>query len=355
MGNYKDLKYSFPTSAITSGTFADARIAASNVNQHATTFDDNQIINDLSTLGLRVHTQENLSGSNTNSSSFDVFQDATKITSLTNTLRNDSEFISAASTSQVEATYPGGGASASSSAGGSYAASTAFANNSSQFATANGTNDTDTWYLSMDFGSGNEKIITSYSLDVGGTFGNGSPLGWTFRGADNAGLGTGAAVKDTVANNSGGSNPYSKTFLDSTTAKRFWGLNVVLSGSNNYIYVTELNLFETVTSVNATGSFEGTAITAGSSTNKMGAVITYQDNAGTNTLNTDIVLQLSADNGSNFATATLTALPDFSTGIKMAKVNDLSVTAGTQLKYKVNFANQTNSKNARIRGVSLQY
>ena len=64
-----------------------------------------------------------------------------------------------------------------------------------------------------------------------------------------------------------------------------------------------------------------------SSTTKMGAVITYQDNAGTNALNTDIVLQLSADNGSNFSTATLTALPDFSSGIKMAKVNDLPVTA----------------------------
>jgi hypothetical protein len=63
-------------------------------------------------------------------------------------------------------------------------------------------------------------------------------------------------------------------------------------------------------------------------------------NAGTNTLNTDIVLQLSADNGSNFTTATMTALPDFATGIKMAKVNDLSVTAGTQLKYKISFANQ---------------
>ena len=88
----------------------------------------------------------------------------------------------------------------------------------------------------------------------------------------------------------------------------------------------------------------------------MGAIITYQDNAGTNTLNTDIVLQLSADNGSNFTTATLTAMPDFATGIKMAKVNDLSVTAGTQLKYKITFANQSSgSKEARIRGVSLQY
>ena len=65
---------------------------------------------------------------------------------------------------------------------------------------------------------------------------------------------------------------------------------------------------------------------------------------------------LSADGGSNYSTATLVAMPDFSSGIKMAKVNDLSVTAGTSLKYKIEFANQASgSKEARIRGVSLQY
>ena len=88
----------------------------------------------------------------------------------------------------------------------------------------------------------------------------------------------------------------------------------------------------------------------------MGAMIAYQDTSGTNALNSDIVLQLSADNGSTFSTATLTAMPDFSSGIKMAKVNDLAVTAGTQLKYKISFANQAaGSKEARIRGVSLNY
>ncbi len=110
------------------------------------------------------------------------------------------------------------------------------------------------------------------------------------------------------------------------------------------------------TSASATGSFESNAITAPSSTSSMGAIVTYQDQAGTNTLNTDIILKLSADNGSNYSTATLTAMPDFATGIKMAKVNDLSVTAGTSLKYKLEFANQASgSKEARIRGVSLQY
>jgi len=77
-----------PTSKITSGTFSDARIASSNVSQHVTAFDDDKIVNDLSTLGLRVHTQENLNASNTNSASFDVFQDSSGITNLTNAVRN---------------------------------------------------------------------------------------------------------------------------------------------------------------------------------------------------------------------------------------------------------------------------
>jgi hypothetical protein len=138
---------------------------------------------------------------------------------------------------------------------------------------------------------------------------------------------------------------------------RFQKVSLHSAANNNVggLYWDFYNKEKTLGS-NATGSFENNAITAPSSISSMGAIITYQDNAGTNALNTDIVLKLSADNGSNYSTATLTAMPDFSTGIKMAKVNDLSVTAGTQLKYKIEFANQAlSSKEARIRGVSLQY
>ena len=38
-----------PASKITSGTFADARISNSSVSQYASTFDDNKIVNDIST------------------------------------------------------------------------------------------------------------------------------------------------------------------------------------------------------------------------------------------------------------------------------------------------------------------
>ena len=66
-------------------------------------FDDNKIVNDLSTLGLRVHTQENLSASNTNSQYVDVFQDSTGVTNLTNTERNSNEYVS--STNVLEDTF----------------------------------------------------------------------------------------------------------------------------------------------------------------------------------------------------------------------------------------------------------
>ena len=89
---------------------------------------------------------------------------------------------------------------------------------------------------------------------------------------------------------------------------------------------------------------------------KVGIVITYKNNAGTNTLNTDIVAQVSADGGSNYSTVTLAAAGTFSTGVLQCVANDVSVTAGTSIQYKISFANQSSGvKEARITGVSLIY
>ena len=402
-------------SKITSGTFADARIAASNVSQHATSFDDNKIVNDISTLGLRVHTQENLNVSNTNSASFDVFQDSSGITSLTNSARNASEYVSSTTTSNTNtvitlnssnyATYLGESSLIKTTSSGTArtgndrfnpelasnqtmnSSSGLAANavpNSTQEATLMGyyfgSSGTDTQFLIDNYDTSNTYRVTHSNMRFkeGITFSPTNGQNYTFRwrngqntlhssqgivlwGLTDGGTGdndyspTGVGQMGTVTNgttynvaitNSSG------TFFDGITFRVFH------TSGNSYMF-DSLSIPGTVNAptevVSATGSFEGVAITA-ASTSSMGAVITYQDNAGTNALNTDIILKLSADNGSNYSTATLTALPDFATGIKMAKVNDLSVTAGTQLKYKLEFANQASgSKEARIRGVSLQY
>ena len=111
-----------------------------------------------------------------------------------------------------------------------------------------------------------------------------------------------------------------------------------------------------VSADNATGNFVSTATTANASVSKVGIVITYKNQTGTNALNTDIVAQVSADGGSNYSTCVLAAAGTFSTGVLQAVANDVSVTAGTSIQYKISFANQSSaSKEARITGVSLIY
>jgi hypothetical protein len=110
------------------------------------------------------------------------------------------------------------------------------------------------------------------------------------------------------------------------------------------------------TTLNATGNYISTATTANASVSSMGAVITYKNQSGTNTLNTDIILEVSANSGSNYTTCVLAAAGTFSTGILQAVANDLAVTAGTGIQYRLSFANQSSgSLEARIYGASLMY
>jgi hypothetical protein len=489
---------------ITSGTFADARLSQSSVQQYASTFDDNKIINDISTLGLRVHTQENLNASNTNSASFDVFQDGSGIASTTNSQRNASEYVSTDvetvdspvtfSYTGSDQTYTpsgkskmdvimwgaGGGAgyNYSSSGGGGrhnvtggsggFTSGTVAITGSPTYKLVVGGRGEATDVVngsgSLAYGGGGRSQVNShagiggggggysglfltsvahanailiagggaganggispqnvdYSGNGGGLTGQDGGLnsvaghtaggngkggtqsaggdkgnhgsGYSGQATDGSALqggnsahmsgaggggyyggGGGSHTSGNGGSGSGGGSGYighasvsngvtsGSTHTNMTgdklppeTSNSYYSSGIGVGGNQAHGGHGKIVLVPYVFSANATGDFISTAINV-SSTNKMGAVITYQDHVGTNALNTDIILQLSADNGSNFTTATLTALPDFATGIKMAKINDLSVTAGTQLKYKILFANQSGSKVARIRGVSLQY
>ena len=370
---------------------------------------------DIARLGLRVFANQNLAKQNSNSASFDVFQDATGVTALTNASRNASEYMASSQLQDVDtsitlnssnyATYLGESSliktttnspartgndrfnpelasnqvmnSSSGLAASSVPNSTQEATlmgyyfgsstNTSQFLIDNydTTNTYRITHSNMRFNEGT-KFSPTNGANYSFTWRNGqstlhSSQGIVLWGLTDGGTGdndyspTGVGQMGTVSNgttynvaitNSSG------TFFDGITFRVFH------TSGNAYMF-NNLSIPGTIRVptevVAATGSFEGVAITAGSSTTKMGAVITYSE-VGTNALNSDLVLKLSADNGSNYSTATLTALPDFSSGVKCCSVADLSVTAGTQLKYKIEFANQSSgSKECRITGVSLQY
>ena len=113
--------------------------------------------------------------------------------------------------------------------------------------------------------------------------------------------------------------------------------------------------------VGATGSITSSTQTASSSRTKVSGVMLYKDNAGTATLGTDLKVSFSCDNGSNWtaldATAgNYTAGSDFSTGIKTSYLKEVTCTAGTQIKYKVEWANQSaGSKETQLHGMSINY
>ena len=107
---------------------------------------------------------------------------------------------------------------------------------------------------------------------------------------------------------------------------------------------------------NATGNFTSVSQTASTTVSKMGIVVLYKNNAGTATLNTDLIAQVSANNGTNFTTVTLTPRGTFSSGINIAVANNVTVTSGTSCKYKISFANQSSgSKDTQVHGIGLIY
>ncbi len=411
-GQFADARIADLSATKLTGSIADARIPASAVSQHASSFDDNKIVNDISTLAIRQASNENKGAYNTNSMYVDVFQDTSGYSNVANTVRSNDEYIfSGAAGALASYDYNGANPKAKvrfngmNSANGTWyeidndgdaaRAATkyiipaqALGTNSGGY--ANYSADNMGAYMEYDFGS--QIIWASGKYDVGKNNTWGDVNQFTFQYSTDGSSWTAVnmgSISQTALNFSpdhdggntttGGAitgNASGEGFLTQHSTSKIYTSVVTFSGvpsitaryfrltinskhggtnNGNLGWGTFAPWFEAIT-VSATGSFQSNAITAPSSTSKMGAIITYQDQAGTNTLNTDIVLQLSADGGSNYSTATMTALPDFATGIKMAKVNDLSVTAGTQLKYKISFANQSNgSKEARIRGVSLQY
>ena len=132
--------------------------------------------------------------------------------------------------------------------------------------------------------------------------------------------------------------------------------STTFNGATSSDYGTRTRPDATIEVVSATGNFTGATQTASASVDSMGAVILYENTSGTATLNTDLSLELSADGGSNYTTATLLDGGTYSGNIKIAKVGGVSVTAGTQPKYRISFANQSDGvKETRVVGVGLTY
>ncbi len=67
------------TAKVTTGTFADARISASSVSQHATTYDDNKLQSNIALLGFKTAVNGSLAKYNLQDQIIDEYEDATGV------------------------------------------------------------------------------------------------------------------------------------------------------------------------------------------------------------------------------------------------------------------------------------
>ena len=92
---------SFANNILTAGKFDGTKLTGdipqANLTANAPAFDDDKIVNDISTLALREATTANRAASNTNSQYVDVFQDSTGVATFNTCSRNASEYVDATS------------------------------------------------------------------------------------------------------------------------------------------------------------------------------------------------------------------------------------------------------------------
>ena len=112
----------------------------------------------------------------------------------------------------------------------------------------------------------------------------------------------------------------------------------------------------TAPGANATGTVIGIANTASSSRTKVSGVMLYKNHAGTATIGTDLKIYFTCNGGTNWTeAASYTASSDFSTGVKTIHLGETTCTAGTDVRYKAVWANQSATKVTQLHGIGVNY
>ena len=385
-----------------SATVPDAKITQSSVTQYVTPTDLTPVKQDLALVAFDAIQTDNRSALELPNSFVDQYEDANDIGTLTGCQRGSDEKIQSLNDTSVEYnpfedetwagsidlsgdntlgyTVNGGAAAAQSTATGSgycYTSTSETANAKYEFEfqlQRKGGGGGPLWtffvnknavqsgfdYTGNATTAGGEKCHADVSNDEGDRF----KFIWDGR----TGIGdqniitssddldeNGSYENESTALYGAGGTYQGGNFTSTTATTVGWFMSFWRDSGTNWQIALKAGT-KTTTATSATSNFVSTAQTASSSTTQMSMVVMYEDTTGTASLNTDLVGALSANNGSNFTTVTLSAAPNLSSNIKVAKSNKVTVTAGTQCKYRINFANQADgSKITKILGVAMLY
>ena len=330
-------------------------LPAASVTAHVTQTDLSPVRNDIATLALHSAIADNKAAYNLSNAFIDQFEDSSGIDVLTTSQRHSGEYMMVESGVETQLAHDEGSIDSSNyTTNESVIYDGVTGNESNAGASASGTSE---GWIIYDFGAGNAKTLTktiTYGRPTASGYGgyayaNPSLTATVYGSNDNSSFTSIGAVSFTD-----GSSVTAQTIThSSTTAYRY--IKTTMSGGGSIDrYFTEIEHFHIPDE--PSGNYTSATQTAQSSVSSMGIVVLYKNQTGTATLNSDISVQLSANGGTNYTSATLVAGGTFSSGINIAAISGVSVTAGTTPKYKISFANQASaSKETQVHGVALLY
>ena len=395
---------------ITTGTIPDARISASSVNAHV---DLTAVRQDIAMLALYNAVSDNRAAYNLPYSFIDQFEDDTGITTETDVDRNASEYVSTyGTTTSLSGLLDFGvanfGAGASGSVGnGSWSGNDLTLSTLGELGiTTEGASTPIVFPASSEFeyhfdptgttwGPYTLVCPTSYSGDnscdpwktaSSTTWGQAGSMGVicgsTAVGSYGGGLkynpSSGTAPARITSTNYNGT--VCKIVRDSSNYLKFYSAGTliytstsahsdayeVIIGPQGGSYSTVMNNLKykwetTVATTPATGTLISDTQTSSVATTKMSGVILYKDNgSGASTLGTHLKIYLSANGGTNWTEVVAAdygaVTPLFSTGVKMVRLAEQTVTSGTTPVMKAVWASQASGTlETQLHGWAMNY
>ena len=346
---------SLDTAKITSGTFADARISASSVSQHATSFDDTNLKTNVAINSFNIAVNGGLSLQNMVDGTVDEFTDETGIAtgSTTNSYNTSGNYYTnpiVISASETEVDYP----NVTITHDGYFETPASYLYDDDQTTTVSNTNNATDLNVIYDFGTAQilsrvvlkSETTRAFARDSAN---NGVSVSITINGSNDNSTYT---LLDTQ-NTSGSANETITSTITDSTPYRYLKINIPAYDSSSDKYLSEVEVYYYPEVVgNGDAVLISNATTALSEPTESFIVIKHQP-VDAVTLNTDVKAYASRDNGTQWVQGTLSKVSDITANqdILVATVDLSSANSGTSMKYKI----ETFNNEQRIYAVSQQW
>jgi hypothetical protein len=210
-------------------------------------------------------------------------------------------------------------------------------------------------FLGYDFGAGNAKVVTGYTLRARqDCCTNANPKDWELQGSNNGSTWTTLHIGSYNSWAQSGANNLRTYTFSNTTAYRYYRVNIVANGGHSDVNIGQLELMgQPFAPADLTA--QGQPLVTSTAPSHADLVVLVADGVGATTLGTDLKAWVSR-NGTNFAEVTLTVEGTFGANGRIAAARNVDLSAlasGTSLTWKVTTHNQGSTKSTHLYGVSL--